>query len=115
MADSDSPHTVVPDLKRKGQELLDNEHDGIQSAVLHECAGNKTHLFAIPEGDAFPTHDTPRRVMNHVVAGEARVEIGGDDRTAGPNTWIHVPPNVPHSIDAITPFVFTLHTEPVEA
>lgn len=114
MTDPDSSSSViVSDLKRKGRELLDNEHDGIQSTVLHRFEGNKTHLFAIPEGEAFPSHDTPRHVMIHVVEGKAHFEIGEDEMTAAPNVWIYMPPDLPHSIDAITPFVFTL--EPFES
>lgn len=116
MSDTDSsPYVVVPDLKQKGHELLDNEHEGIQSTVLHEFGGNKTHLFAIPEGETFPTHDTPRHVTIHVVDGRARVVIGGEETTATSNAWIYMEPNLPHSIEAITPFVFTLHVEPVAA
>lgn len=77
MADSDSSSVVVSDLKQKGRELLDNEREGIQSAVLHRFEENKTHLFAIPEGEAFPTHDTPQHVMIHEVDGKARVEASG--------------------------------------
>lgn len=105
---------VVPDLAQKGRALLDNEHEGIQSAVLHEVEGNKTHLFAIPEGDTFPTHDTPRHVMIHVVSGRARITLGDDETTAAPNAWIYMPPNLPHSLEALTPFVFTLHVQPVD-
>ena len=116
MHDSDSSTPiVVPDLAQKGHDLLDNEHEGIQNTVLHGFEGNKTHLFAIPEGETFPTHDTPRHVMIHVVDGRARITLGDDETTAAPNAWIYMPPNLPHSLEALTPFVFTLHVEPVDS
>jgi quercetin dioxygenase-like cupin family protein len=116
MHDSDSSTPiVVPDLAQKGHDLLDNEHEGIQSAVLHGFEGKKTHLFAIPEGETFPTHDTHRHVMIHVVDGRARITLGDDETTAAPNAWIYMPPNLPHSLEALTPFVFTLHVEPVDS
>jgi quercetin dioxygenase-like cupin family protein len=116
MSDTDSSaYAVVPNLKQKGHELLNNEHEGIQSTVLHEFGSNKTHLFAIPEATTFPTHDTPRHVMIHVVDGRARVVIGDEATTATPNAWIYMEPNRPHSIEATTAFVFTLHVEPVGA
>lgn len=115
MTDSDSSdYTVIPDLRQKGRGLFENEHDGIQSTVLHGFEGNKTHLFAVPEGNTFPTHDTSRHVMIHVVDGRARVKIGADEKEAAPNMWISMRPNLPHSIEAITPFLFTLHVEPVD-
>lgn len=116
MPDADTPdYTIVPDVRKKGQELLQNEHEGIQSMVLHEAGDNKTHLFAIPEGEMFPTHDAPHHVMIHVVEGRARVVLGDDKTKATPNTWISMRPNLPHSLEAITPFVFTLHLETIDA
>lgn len=53
--------------------------------------------------------------MIHVVDGKARVKMGNDEVTASSNTWVYMPPELSHSIDAITPFVFTLHVEPVDS
>lgn len=106
--------TVISDLKQKAQDLLASEHPGIQSTVLYNRAGNKTHLFAIPKGEAFPTHDTPRHAMIQVVEGRAKIDLGETKIEAGPNAWIYMPPDLPHRLEAITPFVFVLHVEPVE-
>ena len=111
MAESETP-TVVSDLKRKGQALLANEHARIQSAVLHDGEGGTMHLFAMPEGEAFPTHDTSHPATIHVVAGQARITLGDETVEASPHAWIHMPPNLPHSIEARSPFVFTLHLAP---
>lgn len=106
--------TVISDLKQKAKDLLANEHPGIQSAVLYKRAGNKTHLFAIPEGEAFPTHDTPRHATIQVVEGWAKIELGETEIEAGPNAWIYMPPRLPHRLEAITPFAFVLHVEPAD-
>lgn len=37
--------TVIEDLKNEGRDLLANEHNGIQSAVLHKFEGNKAHAL----------------------------------------------------------------------
>lgn len=106
-------YRVTPDLKEKGHELLNTEHAGIQSIVLHKFDGNKAHLFALHEQDVFPTHATPRHAMIQVVDGRAIVELGEDEIEAVSNTWIYMPPSLPHRIQAQTAFIFVLHVQPV--
>lgn len=44
----------------------------------------------------------------HFVQGEARVTLGNDTIDAQPNTWVHMPAHLPHSIHARTPVIMLL-------
>ena len=47
--------------------------------------------------------------MLHILQGAARLTLGSDAMAAGPGTWAHMPPNLPHSVYAETPVVMLLY------
>jgi len=105
--------TVISDLQVRGEALLQNGQPGIQSDVLYDAGdGTKAHLFALHEDDTFPEHATSRAALIHVIAGEAVLTVGDDTVEAGPHTWMHLPPDCPHSIQPCTSFLFVLHVHP---
>jgi mannose-6-phosphate isomerase-like protein (cupin superfamily) len=44
----------------------------------------------------------------HFIQGEAQVTLGTDRIDARPNTWVHMPAHLPHSIHAKTPVIMLL-------
>lgn len=102
-----SPH--VSDLMDIGRDLLDRDESGVQSTVLETRDGGKSHLFAFPAGSGLPEHATDRHAVLHFIKGRARVTLGDTARVARAHTWISIPPNHPHAIDAEDDTLMLLH------
>lgn len=104
---SPSPH--VSDLADIGQDLLNRAGSGVQSTVLDTRKGGKSLLFAFPAGSGLPEHATDRHAVLHFIKGRARVTLGDTERTARGHSWISLPPNHPHAIDAEDDTLMLLH------
>jgi quercetin dioxygenase-like cupin family protein len=44
----------------------------------------------------------------HILEGRARLTLGGEERQAGPGTWVHMPAWLKHSVHAETRVVMLL-------
>ncbi len=44
----------------------------------------------------------------HFIQGEATLTLGEDKVEAQPGTWIHMPPDLKHSVKAKTPVIMLL-------
>ena len=40
---------------------------------------------------------------------DSRLTLGSDEMSAAPGTWVHMPPNLSHSVYAETPVVMLLY------
>jgi quercetin dioxygenase-like cupin family protein len=58
--------------------------------------------YAIDAGSSIHEHHHPNEEVWIVVEGELEVTIGGETKTAGPGAVAVVPPDVPHSVRALT-------------
>ena len=65
-------------------------------------------VFPLKAGQTFEEHTAPHPAMLHFLDGEADVTLGGDTVEAQAGTWIHMPPELPHSIHAKTPVLMVL-------
>ncbi len=82
--------------------------DGTLSRTLFQDAQVKAVLFAFAPGQELSEHTASTAAILHFVQGEAQVTLGATVIAACPNTWIHMPPQQPHSIVATTPVVMLL-------
>lgn len=77
--------------------------DRIVSRTLTRAPGAKAVLFGFSPGQELSEHTSARPAIVHVLDGRARLTLGADAFEVGPGAWAQMPPNLPHSITAITP------------
>lgn len=82
--------------------------NSIISRTLLNAPHLKVVLFGFAPGQALSEHTSARPAILHFLSGEARVTLGDDHLSAVPGTWLHMPPNLPHSIEALTPLTMLL-------
>ncbi|HEX6385681.1 MAG TPA: cupin domain-containing protein [Anaerolineae bacterium] len=82
--------------------------DSIISRTLYGDERLKVVLFGFAAGQELSEHTSAHPAILHFLSGEAAVMLGDESKPAGPGTWIHMPPRLPHSIEAQTPVVMLL-------
>lgn len=102
--------TFIPDLARRVAELAEEGHptDHVQGRALYTDDHVKVLAFPFEAGQALAEHTSPHPVMLHFLEGEADVTLGEDAVEALAGAWVHLAPNVPHSIHARTPVLMLL-------
>ena len=63
----------------------------------------KVLAFPFEPGQSLDEHTAPHPAILHFLEGEADVTIGEEAVDARAGTWVHMAPNLPHSIRARTP------------
>ncbi len=79
----------------------------VSRKVLGGKRGNVT-LFAFAEGEGLTEHTSPYDAMVVILDGEARIRIGGHDHTVAEGETLTLPADVPHALDAESPFKMML-------
>ncbi|WP_298406078.1 cupin domain-containing protein [uncultured Chloroflexus sp.] len=82
--------------------------DGTISRTIYQDETIKAVLFGFAAGQALSEHTAATPAILHFVQGEARVTLGQEVIDAKPNTWVHMPAHLPHSIQARTPVIMLL-------
>ncbi len=82
--------------------------DSIVSRTFYSDDRLKAILFGFAAGQELSEHTAARPAILHFLQGQARLTLGDHATTAGPGTWAHMPPNLPHSIYAETTVVMLL-------
>lgn len=82
--------------------LIEIPAEGILTKTTHEGDDIKAVLFGFSAGQELSEHTAAKPAMLFFLRGEAEVMLGGDVHHATAGTWIHMPPNLPHSIRATT-------------
>ena len=86
----------LPDL------LLDVPPDSIISRTIFKSPELTVVLFGFAPGTELSEHTAAKTAVLHFLAGEADLTLGGDHQDALPGTWVHMPANLPHSVNART-------------
>ena len=82
--------------------------DGTMSRTLQQDERSKVVLFAFSAGQELSEHTAATPAIMHFLEGEADLTLGSDTLTASAGSWIHMPPQLPHSIHAKTAVVMLL-------
>jgi quercetin dioxygenase-like cupin family protein len=82
--------------------------DSTISTTIYQDDHLKVVLFGFAAGQELSEHTASMAAVLHFVQGEAHVTLGEQAMEAQANTWIHMPPRLPHSITAKTPVVMLL-------
>jgi quercetin dioxygenase-like cupin family protein len=85
------------------EQLLDEiPPDSILSRSVYQDEKMKTILFVFQPGQELSEHTAGVPAVIHFLEGEANLTLGDESKSAGVGTWVHMRPNLPHSICAKT-------------
>src|SRR5436190_17889670 len=82
--------------------------DGILCRTMFQDEKVKVVLFGFAAGHDMSEHTASKPAMIHFLQGEANVTLGNNTHVVGAGAWMHMPSNLPHSIQAKTPTVMLL-------
>lgn len=82
--------------------------DSTVSRTIYQDDHVKAVLFGFDSGQELSEHTAAVAAVLHFVQGAAQVTLGSTTVTVQANSWIHMPPRLPHSILAHTPVVMLL-------
>ncbi|MFO0863288.1 MAG: cupin domain-containing protein [Gemmataceae bacterium] len=99
-----SDFTHVLDI---AQEVVPPE-TGILSRTLFQDDRLKAVAFGFAAGEELSEHTAAKPAILLFLAGQADVGLGAETCSAQPGTWIHLQPNVKHSIKAKSATVMLL-------
>lgn len=102
---SDAPFTLIDDLLAQLPEI---PPDSIVSRTFYSDDRLKAILFGFAAGQELSEHTAARPAILHFLQGQARLTLGDHATSAGPGTWVHMQPHLPHSIYAETDVVMLL-------
>jgi quercetin dioxygenase-like cupin family protein len=97
-------YTLLSDITR----AVEPPADGTLSRTVYQDDRLKAVLFGFSAGQELPEHTASTPAVMHFLSGEADVTLGRDHVTAAAGTWIHMPPQLRHSIRARTPVTMLL-------
>lgn len=92
--------TLPPAEALAFQSLITTTPKGIASRVLAKTTGGNVTLFAFDTGQGLTEHTTPFDALVMVLEGLVVLTIGGKPVEAFPGTFVLMPANIPHAVDA---------------
>ena len=88
-------------------EIAYSANSVVSRALTNRPEGTVT-LFAFDAGQGLSEHSAPFDAQVHVLEGEVKVLIDGQPYDLKKGEIIIMPANIPHALDAITPFKMLL-------
>jgi quercetin dioxygenase-like cupin family protein len=82
--------------------------DGTLSRTLYVDDRLKAVLFGFAAGQELSEHTAATPAIMHFLSGDAEVTLGDTSVSAKSGSWIHMTPQLPHSIRARSPVVMLL-------
>lgn len=82
--------------------------DSILSRMVYQDKFIKTILFGFQPGQELSEHTASVPAVLHFIQGQAELTLGEESTTAQEGTWVHLPPDLPHSILAETKVLMLL-------
>ena len=96
---------LIPNLNELLPEI---PADSILSRTFFQDERVRIILFAFAAGQELSEHTSSKPAILHFLQGEASLTLGEDQLEATAGTWVHMPPQLSHSIHAKTPVVMLL-------
>jgi quercetin dioxygenase-like cupin family protein len=94
-----SPRTYIDELSKLLPEI---PADSIVSRTLFTDEKVKVVLFGFAPGQELSEHTASHPAVLHFLQGEAKLTLGEESHEAKAGTWVHMAPNLSHSVHAIT-------------
>ncbi len=82
--------------------------DSILSRTVFQDQSLKILLFVFQPGQELSEHTAAVPAILHFLEGEADLTLGEESKSARTGTWVHMPPNLPHSIHAASRTIMML-------
>ena len=82
--------------------------DGILTRTLFNNDDVKAVIFGFGQGEELSEHTASMPASLHFLQGEATLTLGDETVEAQPGTWIHMEPNLKHSVKTKTQVVMLL-------
>ena len=98
-----SNYTIIPNLAE--QEI---PADGILSRTVYNDDQVKAVVFAFGAGQELSEHTASMPAIIQILQGTARLTLGTDPIEASAGTWVHMPAQLPHTLQARTPVTMLL-------
>lgn len=95
-----SDYKLITNILEKASEI---PGDSILSQTLYQGKDARVILFQFAPGQELSEHTAAKPAMLHFLEGEAVLTLGEDVSDVGKNAFVHMPPNLSHSIVAKTP------------
>ena len=99
-----TPYTMLADLAQ----LVPPPNDGTLSRTIFQDERLKAVVFGFSVGQELSEHTASTPAIMHFLQGEASITLGPDLHEVGPGSWVHMNPNLPHSIRTKSPVVMLL-------
>lgn len=74
--------------------------DSILSRTIYQDESIKTIMFGFQPGQELSEHTASVPAILQFIKGEAGLILGDEHQTARDGTWVRIPANLPHSIQA---------------
>jgi len=97
-------YTHILDLAKE----VEPPSDGILTRTLFNGDDVKAVIFGFGQGEELSEHTASMPAILHFLEGEVKLTLGDDTVEAQPGTWIHMPPELKHSVKAKTPVIMLL-------
>ena len=97
-------YTHIVDLAKE----VEPPEDGILTRTLFNDDDVKAVIFGFGQGEELSEHTASMPAILHFVQGEATLTLGDETVEAQPGTWIHMVPNLKHSVQTKTPVIMLL-------
>ena len=82
--------------------------NGIVSRTLLCTANSRGVLFGFAEGQELTEHTSTQHAVIQILSGECEFSLAGKLHTLKAGDLLYMPPNLPHSVRAITQFSMLL-------
>ena len=88
--------------------------DSIVSRTFYQDDQLRAVLFGFAPGQELSEHTASVPATIHILEGEAKLIVGGDEMHGQAGTWVHMAAHLPHSLYALTPVIMLLLMEKKE-
>ena len=99
-----SSYTHLLDLAKE----VEPPDDGVLTRTLLNDDVVKAVIFGFGPGEELSEHTASMPAILQFIQGEATLTLGEDTVAAQPGTWIHMQPNLKHSVKTTTPTIMLL-------
>jgi quercetin dioxygenase-like cupin family protein len=97
-------YTYITDLAAE----VEPPDDGILTRTLYNDDNVKAVMFGFGRGEELSEHTASMPAILHFSEGEATLTLGDDAVEAKSGTWIHMAPELKHSVKTKTPAIMLL-------
>ncbi len=102
----DSKYYWIPNLVSETPHIPE---DSIVSRTLYSDDLVRVILFTFAAGQELSDHTSSSTAILHFISGSAKLKIAEDEIESKDQAWLYLPPNMPHSIYAITEVTMLLY------